>query len=331
MHSYLIDWLQCPACRGELDWAISAQQNDRIETAKAQCRTCNSRYPVHDGIAIFLADDLTREDLWQEAESGLQKHLRQYPEVEQQLLYSPLEALAPADQFFRALVLEERGHYREAKAAEESARTGLYTAELNRCWDRQVAYVLEALASTVEPVVDLATGRGYLVDRLVTATKAPIVATDFSPQVLRRNRRWLETAGLYQRVSLLAFDARQTPFRDRVVQNMTTNLGLPNIRRPGNLPAELRRIISGQFLAISQFYPEQDGNAGAIEELGLASYLYRQRAVSLLEEGGFQVRVANLCRAIAQPTPEGEILVGARPDRLPEVATELDWCVLEAV
>jgi uncharacterized protein YbaR (Trm112 family) len=331
MHDYLINWLQCPACRGELRWDVTARRDGRIETAEATCIAFSHSYPVQDGIAVFLTSELDREDLWQEVESGLQKHLRQHPEVEAQLTQGPLEELGPADQFFRALVLEERGQYRAAKAAEEMAKAGLYTAESNQCWERQVTYVLETLASTSEPVVDLASGRGYLVDRLAAATQAPIVASDFSPQVLRRNRRWLEDAGLYQQVSLLAFDARQTPFKDGAVPNLTTNLGLPNIRQPGSLLAELRRITAGRFLAISQFYPEQDGNAQLIREAGLDDLLYRRRAVALIQEAGFQVEVTNSCRALARPTPDGEILAGARIDGLPQVPAELEWCVLEMV
>ena len=57
---------------------------------------------------------------------------------------------------------------------------------------------------------------------------------------------------------------------DGAITTLTTNLGLPNIEVPGNLPAELRRILNAIFLAISNFYPEEDeANANMIRDAGL--------------------------------------------------------------
>ena len=93
-------------------------------------------------------------------------------------------------------------------------------SQYTKCWDRQVDYVIERLSTTDGSVVDLASGRCYLVERLVRRLKRPVAATDFSPGVLRRNRRWLASIGLYERVSLLAFDVRRTPFKDEAVETL---------------------------------------------------------------------------------------------------------------
>jgi uncharacterized protein YbaR (Trm112 family) len=270
MHTYLIDRLECPACHGGLDWNIGERHQDRITAAEATCQACAAIYPVRDGIGLFLTPDLARHDLWEQVDSGLVQHLRAHPELERQLLDPPLDSLAPADQFFRALALEARGNFADARIAEETASRDLYTPEYMACWGREVDYVVEQLSTAEGPIVDLASGRGYLVEKLVRALKRPVVATDFRPAVLRRDRRALESSGLYDRVSLLAFDARRTPFKDGSVAALTTNLGLPNIEEPGGLLKELRRIVADAFLAISHFYPEEDeANAGAIREAGL--------------------------------------------------------------
>ncbi len=329
MHPYLIDMLECPACHGKLDWNIIERDESRIVVAEAACQTCAALYPVRDGIGLFLTPERSRGDLWEQVDSGLMQYLHERSDLEQRLLETPLNSLAPADQFYRALALEARGNYSEARAAEEAARTGLYTPEYLNCWNSQVEYVVEWLSTRAGPIVDLASGRGYLAEQLVRRLKRPGVVTDFSPSVLRRDRRWLERAGVYEQISLLAFDARHTPFKDGAVATLTTNLGLPNIAEPGSLLKELRRISAGVFLAISHFYPEDDAaNAKAIQAAGLNTLLYRQSTLQQYVEAGWAVEVKNACIGKARPTPPAMILEGATVDGLPVVETVLEWCVL---
>ncbi len=329
MHTYLIEMLECPVCHNELDWNIFEYDKNRIETAEAQCNACRATYPVRDGIGLFLTPELPRNDLWERVDSGLIQHLREHPELEQRLMEVPPDTLVPADQFFRALVLENRGDYVEAQALEASANQGLYTPEYTKCRNSQLDYVLERLSTTDGPVVDLASGRCYLVEKLVRQLKCPVVATDFSPGVLRRNRRWLESFGLYSQVSLLAFDARRTPFKAEAIETLTTNLGLPNIEKPGSLLRELRRITAGEFLAISHFFPEEDeANAEIIREAGLETLLYKRTALEHYAEAGWEIEVKNTCVGKARPTPPSVVLEGVRVDGLPVADTNLEWCVL---
>ncbi|HET9913252.1 MAG TPA: methyltransferase domain-containing protein [Anaerolineales bacterium] len=331
MHTYLMEMLECPACHDKLDWIIGEQDQNHIETAEARCNTCDTTYPVRDGIGLFLSSELPRNDLWEQADSGLMQYLREHSELEHQLMDAPLNTLAPADQFFRALILEEQDNFMEAQIAENSANKGLYIPEYLQCWNSQLDYVVEWLFTTQGPIVDLASGRGYLVEKLVRELKRPVVATDFSPRVLRRDRRWLESLGLYDYVSLLAFDARCTPFKDGAIEALTTNLGLPNIEEPGNLLRELQRIVAGTFLAISHFFPEADeANAKVIHEAKLETMLYRNTALKQFTDAGWNVEVKNTCTGEAHPTPPSVVLDGARTDGLPVADTKLEWCVLLA-
>lgn len=331
MREELVEMLVCPVCHGELRWAVEERREGRIETAEAVCAACAATYPVREGIGLFLTPDLPRHDLWEEVESGLSQYLRAHPEVERRLMDTPLEALSPADQFLRAMALEERGMYAEARAAADLARSGLYTPEYLACCRGQIDYLIERLAAADGPVVDLASGRCELVEEMARRLPQPLVATDFSPRVLRRDRRWLKFLGLYDRVSLLAFDARRTPFRDGAVRAMTTYLGLANIERPGDLLRELRRVVSGTFLAISHFFPEEDeANAEAIREFGLAPFLYRRSTLERFAAAGFEVGLENLQAGIARPTPTSALIEGAGIDALPVAETVLEWCVLVA-
>jgi hypothetical protein len=149
--------------------------------------------------------------------------------------------------------------------------------------------------------------------------------------VLRRDRLWLEFLGLYDQVSLLAFDARRTPFKDSAVGTLTTNVGLPNIEQPDDLLQELRRVVAGTFLAVHHFYPEDDeANAALIREVGIEPLLFRDSALECFAQAGWRVETANVCTGRALPTPTGVVLEGAGIDGLPVAETVLEWCVLVA-
>lgn len=159
----------------------------------------------------------------------------------------------------------------------------------------------------------------------------PIVATDFSPRVLRRDRRFFQLLGLDNQVNLTAFDARRTPFKDGAVKTMTSNLGLPNIEEPARLLDELRRVISGGLLAIMNFFPDDDAaNRVAAEKLGITSFMFKDSTLRLFDEAGFDVQLKNVRSGRALPTPTSNLLEGAGIDALPVAETELTWCTLVA-
>jgi uncharacterized protein YbaR (Trm112 family) len=330
VHTYLVDMLQCPACHGELAWDITDRSPDRIKTGSARCTACDTIYPIQEGIGVFLAPDQQREGMW-EQESRQVRYVREHPEVERQLLESPLEALNPADQFFRAHVLEAQGKYTEARTAWERSQEGLYTAEARSAMGSQLDRVVELLPASDSPIVDLASGRCYGVEHILRAHQRPIVATDISLPVLRRDRGYLSFWGLYKWTSLLAFDARRTPFRDGAVETMTTFVGISSVQEPGDILSELRRVVSGTLLAISVFHPPEDKvHAPVIREAGLESTIYRAPALEAFAAAGWRVEVVNARTATVRPTPRGVLLEGFQVDGFPLAETTQESCVLVA-
>jgi Methyltransferase domain len=283
-----------------------------------------------DGIAAFLAGS-DAPDLWRAAESRLGRYLADNPDVERALLGSDVAALAPADRFFRAFVLEERGDVEGAREAEESALEGLYGAEQRACHARQLEHIAREAAGEPGPVVDVASGRARLVEQLAREVACLVVATDISPVALLRARRTLEVVGIPPgRVSFVALDARRTPFREGAVGVLTSNLGLQNVQWPGPLLDELRRTTRGRLLAASQLFPAGDSvNRQAAEDGGFAELLWRETALAAFEAAGWRVAVASSCTAPARPTPDSELIPGARIDGFPVAATTAEWCVLD--
>ena len=332
MHKVFLNMLECPGCHGLLSWNISEQRGERIEEAEARCTACGATYPVQKGIAFFLVPDLARHDLWEQAESHLSRYLSAHAEVERQLMDSPVEQLSAADQLLRAMVLTDRGAYSQAQSLHELAISRLYTPQYLACLDSEIKQLASSLSPSSWPLVDLASGGGTLIEMLVRQIEQPVIASDFSPTILRRNRRQLEFLGLADRVTLLAFDARRTPFKQGAVKTMTTLLGLSNIEHPTLLLQELRRIISGSLLAIVYFFPEgdQEANTATIHAKMDPTFFFRRTTVEQFAAVGWQVELMNVCMGRAQPTPGSVILPGTQIDGLPVAETTLEWGLLVA-
>ena len=331
MQKYLVEILECPKCHGKLDWNITEQSLERIEVAEAYCQDCSSAYPVRDGIGVFLTTDLKRNDLWEQSDNGLEQFLKQYPELEERLMDVPLETLSPVDQHYRGVILNDRGDTEAARIAFGISNKGLYSEDTIQCIDSQMNYLINEVSQSDSPIVDLASGVCGLVSKMLKDLPNLIVVTDFSPSVLVKNRKRLMEQGLYDRVSLLAFDARQTPFATDSISLLTTHAGLNNIQNPGNLLEELYRIVNGKLLAISSFYPEDDKKNGkVIEAGGLAEMSYRDKLLQNCHNAGWVVEVRNACSIKTIPAPPGVVLEGARVDGLPVQSTDLEWCVLSA-
>lgn len=331
MQHTLIDWLVCPQCHAELGWKIDCERNGEVEEAQAVCSGCHHSYPVHEGIACFLTNMLERTDFWEQSESQLLRYLNQNPEIKRQLLYSPPEKLAPADRFYSLMVLEEMGDFSQSKTLEASSLQSLYTAEYLACWNRQLDDVAARALQSEFPVVDVASGRGYLVERLVQRGLPDLVATDFSMSVLRRSCKKFQKNYPHASLSFIAMDARQTPFRRQSIPMITTNLGLPNIQQPGSLLAELRRVCSGTLLAIHHFYPAGDEvHKKAFAKLKMDTLLNEELLLAEFQKDHWQVEKFNVCFSNALPTPKSVLLDGATIDTFPLHPVELKWVTISA-
>ncbi len=331
MHKYIINMLECPICHQELDWEIKEENQERIIEAKATCPRCGIFFPVIDEIGYFLTDEIQRKDLWEESGNHLDNQIKKYPELEDKLMNSPLESISPADQFIRAMVLEERKEFKNAKHVFSVAWEGLYTPEYSECWDNQIKYVIDAVKDMTSPIVDLASGRGYLVERLAKSTENQIIATDFSPRVLKRNKAMWKETDFYDQISLLAFDARMTPFKSGSVNIMTANLGLPNIVYANDVTKELRRIVSGELMSIMYFYPVDDfENIEALKKAKLEEFSLRSSTIDIFNNQNWKTEIKNEYKGLAKPTPDGKIMNGVKIDGFPIADTVLEWCTLVA-
>lgn len=112
MKDYLLDYLECPICHGNLSWKIIKSYGNEIDEAQATCESCANTYPVHKGIALFVDQKLTENDPWETIDRQLKMMFEQYPQIEHQLLHAQVNEMSPndlfIDLFIKALLLERQ-------------------------------------------------------------------------------------------------------------------------------------------------------------------------------------------------------------------------------
>jgi hypothetical protein len=185
----------------------------------------------------------------------------------------------------------------------------------------QIEALCERLGDDAALVVDLASGRGVLLERLRRTAPGTLVATDVSPRVLRRARR--------RGIEAVACDVRRLPFADASVDCATTFLGLNNVQQPGALLVELRRVAR-RLLAVHLVYEPGTANDHALDELGLAPLAYREELLDGLAAAGWEAQIVSSCTATLEPTPVGVLLEGAVIDALPVEPVQGTWLTIDA-
>ncbi len=330
MHKQYIDMLICPLCHNQLKWDIKDEDKDRIINADVTCASCRSTYEIIDEIAVFLTNDLSRNDLWEQSESELGKYLRENPDIYDKLMNTPEDEMNGADYWFKATYFELKNDYMTSSRMFKEALKKIYTQDYINGWKSQIDFIINNIESN-KPIIDIASGKGYLVENLLKQTNNYVIATDFSPTILARNKEYYKYKGLYDRLSLMAFDARKTPFKDNSIEILTSNMGLQNIEQPGEVIKEMNRITKGTFMPIMFFIGEDDKiHLDFFNKYLSIAYATRENAIETFKNAGWNVNIANSFLANIKPTPKGEILKGVGIDGFPIVDTKIEFCVIEA-
>lgn len=335
MHKYLIDLLCCPNCHGTLEWKIEEEiGNDYIQSATSKCSACKRKYPVKKGIGLFVNDG--ERDPWKVINQQLSEFMQ--TKDGEEFLAIPFEELGPADRLFQSYMLEINGDFENSQKAESSAMLEIYSEDYKKCWNTQIQHIARAIISSQsedDPVVDLASGRGILAKSIALATRAPVVVTDISPTILERDKRLFDMNNINDKVDFLAFDLQFMPFKSSSITTLTTNLGFQNVSEKyvqvDAIFSEVKRVLSGIFLGVSNFYdPRDSGNGSKISELGLNWSFYKNDFLRRFRSNGFEVKVENVCVGKNEPTPVGDYIKETSIDALPIESTLTEWCTVVA-
>lgn len=318
MHKELFERLACPVCHGAL-----TTEGDAL-----CCKRCGLAFTQAQGVPCLFGPG--KEDLWASNQGGLARFFEEHPTVAAALEQADEDRLNGADLSAKAGLRQAQGRFREAAELHQAASWKCYPEGYIRTFERQLDFIAQQLKDCAGPVVDIASGRGMLVSHLLDRIAAPLAATDLSPSVLANYQasRWPEAIE-NGKLSLLAFDAAEIPFRDRSLPAVTTCVGLQNIPGPENAIRELRRVCGGTLYALCYFFPEDDReNQEAAERFGLAGAYSCRELTKKLQAAGFHVDYFETPAFHQQPTPLGQVVPGMRVDGLPVAETEARFITL---
>jgi SAM-dependent methyltransferase len=201
----------------------------------------------------------------------------------------------------------------------------LYSDEVREARDACLSRVVELVRGGGGLVLDVATGRGTLLELLLHDTSRPLGAMDVSPTILRRVHERLGD----ERVEYVAADAHELPFGDNAVPTLVSHLGLANV--PATALRELRRV-GRELVATHVFYPDDDvENRAAARDAGLEELLFRSAALQTLTAAGWEAAIEAERPVHARPTPESALVPGVGIDGIPVVETTATWCIVRAL
>lgn len=328
LHKFYVDMLECPKCHGKLNWEITEETAERIINAKITCCSCDADYEVKNEIGMFLTPDLPRNDLWESSDSGLLNFLEEDIETRNKFFNTPEENLNGADYWFKANYYEMKKDYEKSSEMFKAAMGKIYTKDYLDGWFSQIDFLVEEAKKVNSPIVDIASGRCYLVELLLKNTNNFVLATDFSPTVLLRDKDYFNFKGLYNNLSLIAFDARRSPFKDNSIELMTSNVGIQNIEQPGKVIKEMNRICKDTFLSIMMLFSSDDKvHLDFMNKFGNTSYMTEASALKTFNTEAWKCSLINKVKGNIKPTPVGEIIeMGI--DGIPIENTIVDFCIM---
>jgi demethylmenaquinone methyltransferase/2-methoxy-6-polyprenyl-1,4-benzoquinol methylase len=106
------------------------------------------------------------------------------------------------------------------------------------------------------PILDVCTGTGDLALTFYRQTggRAPIVASDFCPEMLRIGEQKRDRLGAHERITFVEADAQQLPFESDRFQIVSVAFGLRNVTDTDRGLAEMTRVCRpGGKVAVLEF------------------------------------------------------------------------------
>ena len=122
-------------------------------------------------------------------------------------------------------------------------------------WRRAVVRRVKPALDPESRILDVCTGTGDLALAFWKRWQVPVLATDFTPEMLEIARNKLEKAGISaDQIELAEADASALPFPDRSFQIVSVAFGLRNIEDTKKGLSEMVRVCeSGGTVAILEF------------------------------------------------------------------------------
>ena len=318
MFKYLKEMLICPKCHGELLWEITDENDVHIIEAKIKCQSCNKIYAIKNSVGCFVEYTKSSDDGWLNTENWLNNLLAENPGIREKLMTTDIEEMNAADIMVRGIICRKEGNIAEATRLSEISMKKRYKEEQTKAIFGQLDYVVNSLKDEKSIILDVASGQGGIVQKLLENTNVCIISSDISFHVMEKAKNLAEEKGYGDRVSYIAFDLNKTPFRDKSIKIMTSLFGLQNIVSPVRIFEEIRRICDGKLFSACIFCCDENSkNVKLLEEDGSAEMWLKNKYIDEFDKIGFTSVVENSIITLHEPTPVGVIAKGVTIDGFP--------------
>ena len=329
MFSFIKEMLICPACHGELIWEIINENKTHIIEAEIKCQKCNNEYVVKNGVGCFVKYEKSFDDGWQNAENWLTNLLAENPDIMEKLMVADIEEMNAADIMVRGIICRKEGNVAEATKLSEISIKKRYKEEQTKALFGQLDYVVNSLKDEKNIILDVASGLGDLVQKLLENTDVCIISSDISFHVMEKAKKSTEEKGYGDRVSYIAFDLNKSPFRNKSIKIITTFFGLQNIVSPVRIFNEIRRICDGKLYSICNFCCDENSkNIKVLEEDGSAEMWLKNKYINEFDKVGFTSVVENSIITFNELTLVGKIAKGVTIDNFPVEPGDFEYAVV---
>lgn len=152
-------------------------------------------------------------------------------------------------------------------------------------WDASVPKI-NAVSGVV---VDIATGLGIMLEKLLKGSIDFAIATDIDPNVLLSTKREFDQK-LDKKAFYLATDVKHMALADEIADYVTSFAGTDNISDTEQVIREMYRILKpgGKVILMSSFADEQTPTADLAEEYGFLEAFIKEKFLEILRNIGFK-------------------------------------------
>lgn len=139
--------------------------------------------------------------------------------------------------------------------------------------------------------VDIATGIGQLLERLIPGKSEQIIATDIDPNILISTKREMDER-FGNKVFYLATDAKHIALKDEIANYVTSFAGINNITDTSQVLKEIYRIMKtgGTFLMMEAFVDENTDSADLADDYGLKDAYIKDSLIKIIKDAGFSIK-----------------------------------------
>jgi ubiquinone/menaquinone biosynthesis C-methylase UbiE/uncharacterized protein YbaR (Trm112 family) len=215
MRLNIINHLACPKCQAEFLFSIYKKTKNRVIEGELKCKKCGRKFYIRDGIVCFASCNK-----------------KQFERDVRKLRKTTIEQEIPKKwmHFFSKPEL----------------------AALKKEWN----FLLSVVKKNKSAIhLDFATGTGRFLRNIISKTKGEIIALDNGYDTCQELHYFLKRIKKYSRVSIVCADARKMPFKDGVLNSISSWHGLDELKIKDAIK-EAKRILkkNGYFAASGIHY-----------------------------------------------------------------------------